>query len=226
VKNFQKDNQPVISVDAKKKENVGNFANSGMEWEKRGNPILVNTYDFPDKELGKACPYGVYDIARNEGWVNVGISKDTAEFAVESIRRWWIKMGKCQYPNAKRLLITADGGGSNGYRTRLWKLEIQKLANEFNLKINICHFPPGTSKWNKIEHRLFSFISKNWRGKPLDSIATIVNLISNTTTEKGLKVEADIDENEYEKGIKVSDDEMDRINIKRDEFRGEWNYNI
>jgi transposase len=226
VNEFQKENQPVISVDAKKKENIGNFANHGKEWEKQGSPRIVNTYDFPDKEKGKACPYGIFDIANNEGWVNVGISRDTAEFAVESIRRWWKKMGSLRYPTATKLLITADGGGSNGWRTRLWKREIQSLANEIRLSIHICHFPPGTSKWNKIEHRLFSFISKNWRGKPLDSLAAIVNLIENTTTKKGLQVKAELDENIYEKGIKVEDEEIESLSIKPDEFHGEWNYKI
>ena len=226
VKEFQADEQPVISVDAKKKENIGQYKNTGGEWEKHGQPTLVNTYDFPDKEKGKACPYGIFDMTRNEGWVNVGISRDTAEFAVESIRRWWKEMGCFSYLNATSLLITADGGGSNGHRIRLWKREIQKLSNELGLSIQICHFPPGTSKWNKIEHQMFSFMSKNWRGRPLDSLRTIVNLISNTTTKKGLKIRAEVDGNEYEKGIKVSDTEMQQLNIKRDDFHGEWNYKI
>lgn len=226
VKKFQRQGQPVISVDAKKKENIGQFKNAGTEWEKRGQPVAVNTYDFPDKEKGKACPYGVYDMTRNEGWVNVGISRDTAEFAVESIRRWWIGMGSLKYPGATDLLITADGGGSNGYRTRLWKREVQKLSNELGITIQVCHFPPGTSKWNKIEHQMFSFMSKNWRGRPLDSLGTIVNLIASTTTKKGLQIEAEIDKNEYEKGIKVSDKEMALLNIERDSFHGEWNYKI
>ena len=204
VKYFQSKGYPVISVDAKKKENIGKYKNTGKEWEKKGQPIEVNTYDFPDKEKGKACPYGIFDMTRNEGWVNVGISRDTAEFAVESIRRWWFGMGRARYPDATCLLITADGGGSNGYRVRLWKREIQKLANELKLSIEICHFPPGTSKWNKIEHQMFSFVSKNWRGRPLDSIGTIVNLISSTTTKTGLNIEAAVDKNKYEKGIKVS----------------------
>ncbi len=226
VKNFQRQGYPVISVDAKKKENIGIFKNSGREWEKRGQPTKVNTYDFPDKEKGKASPYGVYDMTRNEGWVNVGISRDTAEFAVESIRRWWKGMGYPRYPEATNLLITADGGGSNGHRTRLWKREIQSLSNELNLTIQVCHFPPGTSKWNKIEHQMFSFISKNWRGKPLDSIGTIVNLIANTTTKNGLQIRAEMDKSEYEKGIKISDEEMALLNIKREVFHGEWNYKI
>jgi len=226
VKEFQGDGQPVISVDAKKKENIGQYKNVGMEWEPAGKPTDVNTYDFPDKEKGKACPYGIYDLTRNEGWVSVGISRDTAQFAVESIRRWWNEMGCFRYHGASRLLITADGGGSNGYRIRLWKSEIQSLANELGIAINICHFPPGTSKWNKIEHQMFSFMSKNWRGRPLDSLGTIVNLISNTTTQKGLKIKADIDDAEYKKGIKVGDDEMARLNIERASFHGEWNYKI
>ena len=226
VKQFQDKKLPVISVDAKKKENIGEYKNQGKEWERKGEPKAVNTYDFPDKEKGKACPYGVFDMTRNEGWVNVGISRDTAEFAVESIRRWWFGMGKARYPRAKSFLITADGGGSNGYRIRLWKREIQKLVNQLSMPIEVCHFPPGTSKWNKIEHQMFSFVSKNWRGKPLDSIGTIVNLISSTTTNKGLIIEAEIDKNEYEAGIKVSDEEIDMLNIERDDFHGEWNYKI
>ena len=226
VKEFQEHGQPVISVDAKKKENIGPFKNAGREWEKQGYPVTVNTYDFPDKKKGKACPYGVYDMTSNEGWVNVGISRDTAEFAVESIRRWWTGMGSQKYPGATDLLITADGGGSNGHRIRLWKREIQRLSNELNITIQICHFPPGTSKWNKIEHQMFSFVSKNWRGRPLDSLGTIVNLIASTTTRKGLKIKAEVDKNKYEKGIKVSDEEMALLNIKRESFHGEWNYKI
>jgi hypothetical protein len=226
VKEFQEQGQPVISVDAKKKENIGRFKNAGREWERHGQPVAVNTYDFPDKEKGKACPYGVFDMTRNEGWVNVGISRDTAEFAVESIRRWWTGMGYLKYPGATELLITADGGGSNGYRIRLWKREIQKLSDELGITIQVCHFPPGTSKWNKIEHQMFSFVSKNWRGRPLDSLGTIVNLIASTTTKKGLQIKAEIDKNEYEKGIKVSDEEMALLNIERETFHGEWNYKI
>lgn len=226
VKQFQKKGYPVISVDAKKKENIGKYKNPGKEWEKKGKPTAVNTYDFPDKDKGKACPYGVFDMTRNEGWVNVGISRDTAKFAVESIRRWWFGMGYFRYPDIPCLLITADGGGSNGYRIRLWKREIQRLSNELGISIQVCHFPPGTSKWNKIEHQMFSFVSKNWRGRPLDSIGTIVNLISNTTTKTGLHIEAEVDKNEYEKGIRVSDEEMGLLNIERDDFHGEWNYKI
>jgi len=226
VKKFQKAMQPVISVDTKKKENIGVFGNKGQEWEIKGNPTHVNTYDFPDKEKGKASPYGIYDLTSNDGWMNVGISKDTSEFAVESIRRWWKGMGVVQYPVAKKILITADGGGSNGYRVRLWKREIQRLANEIGLDIQVCHFPPGTSKWNKIEHKMFSFVSKNWRGRPLDSLATIVNLIANTRTKSGLSIKTSIDKNTYEKSIKVSDKEMNSLNIKPDKFRGQWNYKI
>jgi transposase len=226
VKSFHSQGQPVISVDAKKKENIGNYANSGREWEKQGQPKLVNMHDFPDKKKGKACPYGVYDICNNEGWMNVGISHDTAEFAVESIRRWWKHMGVQRYPKAHELLITADGGGSNGYRTKLWKREIQSLSNELRLRIHVCHFPPGTSKWNKIEHRMFSFVTKNWRGRPLDSLASIVNLIADTKTDTGLHIEACVDENSYENGIKISNEEMENINIEIDDFHGEWNYTI
>ncbi len=226
VKEFQGAGQPVISVDAKKKGNIGQYKNTGLEWEPAGHPTDVNTYDFPDKEKGKACPYGIYDLTRNEGWVSIGISRGTAQFAVESIRRWWTEMGCFIYPGATRLLITADGGGSNGYRMRLWKNEIQALANELGITISICHFPPGTSKWNKIEHQMFSFMSKNWRGRPLDSLGTIVNLISNTTTQKGLKIEAEIDDAQYEKGIKVGDEKMVQLNIERANFHGEWNYKI
>lgn len=224
VKRFQKQKQPVISVDAKKKENIGTFAQSGREWEKQGRPTTVNTYDFPDPEKGKACPYGIYDLTRNEGWVNVGISRDTAQFVVESIRRWWHQMGRQRYPHARELLITADGGGSNGYRTRLWKVELQKLANALQLTIRVCHFPPGASKWNKIEHRMFSFISKNWRGNPLDSLATIVNLIANTTTDTGLHIETSIDSTIYEKGIDITEEDLASLNLKREKFHGEWNY--
>jgi hypothetical protein len=223
---FMSENQPVISVDCKKKELIGNYKNSGQEWEKSGMPQKVKVYDFIDKELGKAIPYGAYDLAQNKGWVNVGISSDTAEFAVNTIRSWWQQMGKETYPNATKLMITADSGGSNSSTGRLWKRELQTFANESGLEINVCHYPPGTSKWNKIEHRLFSFITKNWRGKPLISLETVVNLIANTTTEKGLKIKAMKDTNIYKKGIKISDKEMEKINLKRDEFRGKWNYAI
>lgn len=218
--------QPVISVDTKKKELVGNYKNAGREWEKSGQPINVNVYDFVDKTLGKAVPYGVYDIRKNEGFVNVGKSYDTSSFAVSSIRRWWIDMGQSEYLITKKLLITADGGGSNGYRRKLWKIELQKFCNEFNLEVTVCHLPPGTSKWNKIEHRLFSFITMNWRGKPLTSFETVVSLIGSTTTSKGLKVKSVLDENEYVKGIVVEDAELKMVNIYPHKFHGEWNYTI
>ena len=218
--------QPVISVDTKKKELVGDFSNKGQEWRPKGDPEKVRVHDFVDKELGRATPYGIYDVGANNGWVSVGMDHDTAEFAVETIRRWWRTMGQPTYPKATRLLITADGGGSNGSRLRLWKMELQKLADETGLRIVVCHFPPGTSKWNKIEHRLFSYISQNWRGKPLRSFETIVNLIAATTTSTGLKVHAELNAESYQAGIKVSDEELERINIHRDKFHGEWNYEI
>jgi hypothetical protein len=223
VADFLAAGQPVISVDTKKKELVGGFKNGGREWRPEGTPEEVNVHDFADKELGKVAPYGVYDVARNVGWVNVGISFDTAALAVESIRRWWRRLGRDLYPGASRLLITADCGGSNGARVRLWKVELQKLASELGIEIMVCHLPPGTSKWNRIEHRLFSFISQNWRGKPLRTLATIVNLIGATTTSTGLKVYCDMDHNAYPKGMSVSDDEMAALNIRRAEFHGEWN---
>ena len=218
--------QPVISVDTKKKELVGDFSNKGQEWRPKGEPEKVRVHDFVDKELGRATPYGIYDVGSNSGWVSVGMDHDTAEFAVETIRRCWRTMGQPAYPKATRLLITADGGGSNGSRLRLWKLELQKLADETALRIVVCHFPPGTSKWNKIEHRLFSYISQNWRGKPLRSFETIVSLIAATTTTTGLKVHAELNTESYQAGIKVSDEELGRINIHRDKFHGEWNYEI
>ncbi len=226
VKTFQARGQPVISVDAKKKELVGNYYNKGQEWQPQGQPEEVKVYDFPDKELGKANPYGVYDTTTNEGWVSVGTSSDTAEFAIESINRWWRKMGKQIYPNAKELLIMADGGGSNSRRSRLWKYKLQELANKLQLTISVSHFPPGTSKWNKIEHRMFSYISLNWRGKPLETLETIVQLIASTTTQTGLRIEAEIDDQTYEKGIKVSDKQLQEINLVKDDFHGEWNYTI
>ena len=218
--------QPVISVDTKKKELVGDFSNKGQEWRPKGKPEEVRVHDFADKELGRATPYGIYDVGTNSGWVSVGMDHDTAEFAVETIRRWWRTMGQPAYPKATRLLITADGGGSNGSRLRLWKLELQKLADETGLRIVVCHFPPGTSKWNKIEHRLFSYISQNWRGKPLRSFETIVSLIAATTTTTGLKVHAELNTESYQAGIKVSDEELERVNIHRDKFHGDWNYEI
>ena len=216
----------VISVDTKKKENIGNYKNNGKEYSQKGKPTAVNTYDFPDKKLGKVAPYGVYDVGKNQGWVSVGISSDTAKFSVNSIQTWWYKMGQELYKNTTKLLITADCGGSNGNRVRLWKTELQKLANEINMTIYVCHFPPGTSKWNKIEHRMFSYISKNWRGKPLLTTETVVNLISNTTTKSGLKIRSMIDQNIYEKGLKISDDEMKKVNITGEKFHPEWNYRI
>jgi transposase len=218
--------QPVISVDTKKKELVGDFKNGGRELRPKGQPEKVRVHDFLIPELGRANPYGVYDLAHNTGWVSVGIDHDTAAFAVESIRRWWSGMGRPLYPGASRLLIVADGGGSNGSRVRLWKLELQKLADEVGLIMDVCHLPPGTSKWNKIEHRLFSFITQNWRGKPLVSHEVIVKLIAATTNKKGLKVRCELDTNVYTPGIKVSEAELATINIIRDPFQGEWNYSI
>jgi len=218
--------QPVISVDTKKKELVGDFKNGGREWRPKGNPQKVRVHDFMIPELGRVAPYGVYDLASNTGWVSVGVDHDTASFAVETIRRWWCALGQEKYPLAERLLITADGGGSNGSRVRLWKLELQGLADETGLAIAVSHFPPGTSKWNKIEHRLFSFISKNWRGQPLTSLKVIVNLIAGTTTKKGLKVHAKIDDRNYPAGVKVPDSEMAEIQLRREAFHGEWNYEI
>ena len=218
--------EPVISVDTKKKELVGNFKNPGRQWRPKGKPHDVNMHDFADDELGKVIPYGVYDIDRNRGWVNLGIDNDTAEFAVESIRRWWNKKGRRNYRNAKTLTITADSGGSNSYRTRLWKVELQRFSNKTRLVIRVRHFPPGTSKWNKIEHRLFSFISQNWRGKPLITRAVIINLISATKTQTGLKVECVLDKGKYPTGVKISDEQYSKINLERDSFHGDWNYVI
>ena len=226
VKSFQKRGQPVVSVDTKKKELVGDFKNRGREWQPKGSPEPVRVHDFMDKTLGKVNPYGVYDQTANVGWVNVGTDNDTAEFAVESIRRWWEKMGKERYPEAKELLITADCGGSNGYRIRLWKIELQNFANQTGLEITVCHFPPGTSKWNKIEHRMFSHISMNWRGKPLINHEVIVNLIGSTTTKQGLSIHAELDTNNYPKGIKISDEELENVNLVKAGFHGEWNYTI
>jgi hypothetical protein len=223
---FQKQNQPVISVDTKKKELVGEFKNPGQEWQPKGEPEKVNVHDFPEKDLGKAIPYGIYDLASNEGWVSVGIDHDTAQFAAASIRRWWTEMGSKRFPRATKLLITADGGGSNSSRNRLWKKSLQELADELDLTLKVCHFPPGTSKWNKIEHRLFCFITKNWRGRPLTTYEVIVNLIASTTTKTGLVVRAALDSTEYDTGIKVSDEELARLRITRARFHGEWNYTI
>ncbi|MGH2801215.1 MAG: ISAzo13 family transposase [Thermoleophilaceae bacterium] len=218
--------QPVISVDAKKKELVGDFKNAGREWRPKGEPELVRVHDFKDKQLGKAIPYGVYDIASDQGWVNVGIDHDTAQFAVASIRSWWEHLGQPRYPEATTLQITADCGGSNGNRTRLWKVELQKLADETGLQIAVCHLPPGTSKWNRIEHRLFSFITINWRGKPLVSLETVINLIGATTTRSGLEVYARLDKNTYPAKIKVPDAEIKAVNLHGSEFHPEWNYRI
>ena len=222
----QEGSNPAVSVDAKKKENIGNYKNNGREYSEKGKPIEVKGHDFIDKKLGKVAPYGVYDIGLNKGWVSVGISSDTAQFAVNTIRSWWLIEGKIEYPNANEILITADCGGSNGYRTRLWKIELQKLAHEIKVDLKICHFPPGTSKWNKIEHRLFSYISKNWRGKPLVTREVVLNLIGSTTTKKGLSVNAVLDKNNYKTGIKVSDKELAQVNLVGDTFHPEWNYTI
>jgi hypothetical protein len=219
-------NEPAISVDTKKKELIGDFKNGGRELRPKGQPEPVRVHDFLIPELGRAAPYGVYDIADNAGWVSVGIDNDTASFAVNSIRRWWKTMGRVRYPQATRLLITADCGGSNGVRVRLWKRELQALADELDIAITVCHLPPGTSKWNKIEHRLFSFITQNWRGKPLVSLKTIVQLIAATTTQTGLKVRCEVDPKTYPAGVKITDREMDAINILRHSFHGEWNYTI
>jgi hypothetical protein len=219
-------NNPVISVDTKKKELIGNYKNNGQTWLPKGKPIEVNVHDFPDPNVGKAVPYGTFDLGRNEGYVNVGINHDTGEFAVASIKRWWERLGKNRYPKTKKILITADAGGSNGYRLRLWKKELQEFADQTGLAITVCHFPPGTSKWNKIEHRLFSFISINWKGKPLTSYEVIVNLIAHTKTNTGLKVYAALDDRVYELKKKVADREMKLLKIEPHEFHGEWNYTI
>jgi hypothetical protein len=226
VKKFLQADQPVISVDTKKKENLGNYSNKGREYRPKQMPVETNTHDFPNKELGKAIPYGVYDIAKNEGWVSIGINHDTAQFAVNSIRRWWLEMGQHRFAKAKRLLITADAGGSNSHRTKLWKVALRKLSNELQLDITVCHFPPGTSKWNKIEHRLFSFISQNWRGQPLYDLTTIVNLISHTTTRQGLIVRCAVDDTKYTKGVKVTPAELEAVEVKQHDFHGEWNYTL
>lgn len=218
--------QPAISVDTKKKELVGDFRNAGREWQPQGKPEPVRVHDFIDPKLGKAIPYGVFDILNNQGWVSVGINHDTAQFAVNSIRRWWKRMGQKRYPRASELLITADGGGSNGSRSRLWKRCLQQLANELDMKLHVCHFPPGTSKWNKIEHRLFSFITQNWRGRPLVSHQAIVNLIASTTTHNGLMVKAALDTKQYDTAIKVSDQELSQLRLTPHPFHGDWNYTI
>ncbi|MHB1123186.1 MAG: ISAzo13 family transposase [Ramlibacter sp.] len=226
VAQFQRQRQPVISVDTKKKELIGDFKNGGREWQPAGQPEQVRVHDFIDAELGKVNPYGVYDLTANEGWVSVGIDHDTAEFAVQTIRRWWLEMGRPLYPKAKRLLITADCGGSNGYRVRLWRMQLQHLADEIGLTVQVCHFPPGTSKWNKIEHRMFCHITNNWRGRPLLTRQIVVQLIGSVTTEQGLRVRAELDENVYDAGVKITDDELAAMAIERDAFHGEWNYRI
>jgi transposase len=226
VRQFQRRGQPVVSVDTKKKELLGDFKQSGREWRPEGCPEEVRTHDFQDKELGIGIPYGVYDLTRNNGWVSVGIDHDTAEFATETVRRWWTRMGVLAYADAEELLITADGGGSNSSRTRLWKLCLQKLADALGLSISVCHFPPGTSKWNKIEHRMFCHITENWRGRPLLSRAVIVNLIGSTTTREGLHINAELDTGQYPTKIKVTDEELATVRIKRAKFHGNWNYTI
>lgn len=225
-KAFQRQGQPVVSVDTKKKELVGQFRNGGREWHPHGQPEAVQGHDFPDAVLGKVIPYGVYDETTNTGWVSVGIDHDTAEFAVETIRRWWRHMGSQVYPRAQRLLITADGGGSNGSRCRLWKVELQRLADESGLRISVCHFPPGTSKWNKMEHRMFCHITEHWRGRPLVSREVVVNLIGHTTTTTGFAIRSELDENRYPTGREVPDQQIESLAITRDKFHGEWNYTI
>lgn len=226
VQRLQKRGQPVVSVDTKKKELIGDFKNSGAEWQPEGRPEKVRVHDFLDPELGKAIPYGVYDMTHNQGWVSVGIDHDTAHFAARAIQRWWEDMGMRRFPRAHELLITADGGGSNSYRSRLWKVALQDLADTLELKLRVCHFPPGTSKWNKIEHRLFSYITKNWRGRPLTSHQAVVNLIASTTTTTGLTVRAALDTHKYETGLKVSAEQMASLNLRPADFHGEWNYSI
>jgi hypothetical protein len=218
--------EPVISVDTKKKELIGDFKNGGQEWQPKGRPEPVRVYDFIDPTLGKVAPYGVYDVSANQGWVSVGITHDTAEFAVETIRRWWREMGQPLYPQARRLLITADCGGSNGYRVRLWRFALQQLADELAMTIQVCHLPPGTSKWNKIEHRMFCHITQNWRGRPLLTREVVVNLIGQTTTAKGLRIQAELDETTYPAGRKVSDEALAALALERDAFHGEWNYRL
>ena len=226
VRAFQALRQPIVSVDTKKKELVGEYHNGGREWRPKGQPQRVKVHDFVDKTLGKAIPYGVYDLTNDSGWVSVGEDHDTAVFAVETLRRWWLRMGSAAYPQAKRLLITADGGGSNSSRSRLWKVELQKFADAAGLRISVCHFPPGTSKWNKIEHRMFCHITENWRGRPLVSRQVVVNLIGHTRTKSGLTIRSELDENRYPTGQTVSDQQMQALNLKRDKFHGEWNYTL
>ena len=226
VRAFQRLGQPVASIDTKKKELIGRYRNGGREWHPKGQPEEVKVHDFIDRELGKAIPYGVYDLTANTGWVSVGVDHDTAELAVETVRRWWLQMGRHAYPAATRLLLTADGGGSNSSRSRLWKFELQKLADALGLRISVCHFPPGTSKWNKIEHRMFCHITENWRGRPLVSREVVVNLIGGTTTQGGLAIRSELDEADYATGREVTDEQMDRLSIKRDAFHGEWNYSF
>ena len=226
VRGYHKRRQPAISVDTKKKELVGNFKNTGREWRPKGEPESVRVHDFLIPDLGKAIPYGVYDLSRNEGWVSVGIDHDTSSFAVNSVRGWWKRMGRRSYPDSDSLLITADSGGSNGARVRLWKWELQKFANRTGLSVTICHFPPGTSKWNKIEHRMFSHITMNWRGRPLVSVATIVSLIAATQTTTGLRIRSEIDQRTYAKGVRITDEQMARLNLERHVFHGDWNYTI
>ena len=223
---FRRGGDPVVSVDTKKKELIGDFHNGGREWRPRGDPEKVRVHDFKDEALGKAVPYGVYDVAADAGWVSVGVDHDTAEFVAETLRRWWRNLGATAYPESGRVLVTADAGGSNGARSRLWKVEPQRFADETGLKVSVCHFPPGTSKWNKIEHRMFSRITQNWRGRPLVSREAVVELIANTTTRRGLTIRAELDENEYPTGIKVTDEAMAALKITRDKFHGEWNYTI
>ena len=226
VADFQKRGQPVISVDTKKKELVGQFRNDGREWHRKREPIEVRVHDFMDKELGKAIPYGVYDLTANQGWVSVGIDHDTARFAAEAIYRWWKKMGSRRHRGARELLITADGGGSNGSRCRLWKVALQGLADRLEMPVHVCHFPPGTSKWNKIEHRMFCHITQNWRGRPLLSHEVIVSLIANTTTAQGLQIHAELDTSNYPTGVKVSDEELAAVNLRQANFHGDWNYRV
>lgn len=225
-KAFQRRSQPVISVDTKKKELVGNYKNGGREWHPQGKPLETRVHDFEDKELGKVIPYGIYDVGDNSGWVSVGIDHDTSDFAIDSILAWWKQMGRRTYPQAKELLILADAGGSNSSRSRLWKIGCQRLADTTGLRINVCHFPPGTSKWNKIEHRMFSFITQNWRGRPLVSYETIINLIGSTTTTTGLRIKAKLNTRSYPAGVKVSKKELAKVNLKPAAFRGEWNYSV